>query len=93
MVDDLIKDLRALNLKIGDQAAAAIIETHAQIAAAYEAASALPGTADWRWRFEPSWSAHKLAETIRALTPADATEALRQIKNEAYRAGQEMMRQ
>lgn len=47
----------------------------AQVAGAYEAAAILPTTPEWRWRFEPHWSAADMATAIRALTPTDALAA------------------
>ena len=62
-------------------------EARAQVAAAYEAAAKLPTTPEWRWRFEPRWSASDMATEIRALTPADAQAALEAYGREKVREG------
>lgn len=63
----------------GDDYASAVRERDealARVAAAFVASAKLPTTPEWRWRFEPCWSASDMATAIRALTPADATAAL-----------------
>lgn len=81
------KEAMADLLDRAEKAEAERDEALAQAAMAFEVAAKLPTTPEWRWRFEPHWSASDMATEIRALTPADAKAALEAYGREKVREG------
>ncbi len=75
-VQDRLMNERYQQYLRAEKAEAALTESQAREAAAYEVAAGLPQDPNWIWRFEPRWSARDLSDAIRALTPAEAQAAL-----------------